>query len=523
LNAWVLAALLALTGDIREVPFHAGYMVFTLLAAGSMWWLAKRFSPQPLWATLLFLAVPAFVVNGNSLESDLPLLAFWLASVALFCGGRLGWAAIAMAVAAMAAYQAIFLTPILGVYVWLYRRRDRAAWLVVLTPVVTIAGWQIFTRFTTGAMPAGVLVNYFSAYGFQAFEPKLRNALALFIHSWFIVFPLLVLPAAVLAWQKRRDPEMRFLLAWIAIFFTGAVVVFFAGSARYLLPMAAPVVLLASRLPTRWLAPAFALQMDLAFGLAIVNYQHWDGYREFARDLRPAAAGHRVWVDGEWGLRFYLEADGALPLRKTQRVKPGDVVVSSELAYPVEFTAPATTIAQREIRPALPLRLIGLESHSGYSTAQKGFWPFGISSGPIDRVRAGLVTERKPTTEYLMMNSPDAPNQIVSGIHSLEDNRYRWMAGSAVIVLKSPSEPLPVRATFNIPAIVPARTVRLLLDGREVAARTYSGSGTYTLESPPQRPDGPTATLTIEVDRTYRAPGDSRDLGIVLTGAGFAR
>ena len=74
-------------------------MVFSLIAAWAMWSLARRFSPQPLWATLLFMAVPAFVVNGNSLETDLPFLAFWMAAVALFCAGRLWWAAVAMAAA----------------------------------------------------------------------------------------------------------------------------------------------------------------------------------------------------------------------------------------------------------------------------------------------------------------------------------------------------------------------------------------------------------------------------------------
>jgi hypothetical protein len=35
-----------------------------------------------------------------------------------------------MALAAMAAYQALFLTPILAVYAWLYYRRDRTAWVL---------------------------------------------------------------------------------------------------------------------------------------------------------------------------------------------------------------------------------------------------------------------------------------------------------------------------------------------------------------------------------------------------------
>jgi hypothetical protein len=522
LNAWVLAALIAATGGVREVPFHAAYIVFSWIAAAAMLSLARRFSPRPLWAVLLFLAVPAFVVNGNSLESDLPFLALWMAAIALFCAGRLLPAAAALAMAALAAYQAVFLTPILAVYVWLYRRRDRAAWLTILIPPVVIVLWQAFERLSTGALPAAVLTGYFSSYGLQALHAKLLNAVALFIQSWFIVFPALVPAAFVLAWRRRREPDTAFLLAWIAIFYACALVVFFAGSARYLLPMAAPLALLASRLRPRWLAFGFAAQLALGLALALVNYRHWDGYRQFAESQRDAATTRRVWVDGEWGLRYYLESEGALPLLKSRRVRPGEIVVSSELSHSVDVNAPMVPIAQAVISPFPPLRLIGLESHSGYSTVSRGLWPFGLSDGPIDRVRAYRVAERHPTLTYLPMNAPEAQEQIISGIFSLENNRFRWMSRSAVVVLKSPPAAAPLRVTFTIPPQSPARHVALLLDGREVASQTYSAPGTYTLDSPPVLPAGATALLQIDVDRTFSAPGDSRDLGIVLTAAGFA-
>jgi hypothetical protein len=521
-NAWFLALLLAVFGDIHEVPFHIAYIPFSLIAALAMWSLAKRFSPHPLWATLLFLAVPAFVVNGNSFESDLPFLAFWMAAVACFAAGRWGWAAIAMALAALSAFQAVFLTPILAVYCWIYRRKDRTAWLLTLVPPATILAWELFERLSSGALPVAVAAGYMSSYGLQTLANKLRSATALTVHACFMVFPGLLPGAILLAW-RRRDRETAFLAAWIALFFGGAVLLFFAGSARYLLPMAAPVALLASRLRPRWLAIGFGAQLALSLALATVNYQHWDGYRRFARQIGAADAGHHVYIDGEWGLRYYVEADGGLPLERGQVLRAGDVVVSSRLAYPVEFNAPTAAIAEQAIRAWLPLQLIGLEARSGYSTATKGLRPFDISTAPIDIVRAAMVLDRHPVLSYLPMNAPEAPVQIVSGLYSLESGAWRWMSGSAVVVLKSPAQPLPLEASFTIPDAAPARHVELLLDGHVVAVETYGAPGAYTLKSPPQSPAGPSATVTLTLDRTFSVPGDHRELGVIVSGIGFRK
>ena len=262
-----------------------------------------------------------------------------------------------------------------------------------------------------------------------------------------------------------------------------------------------------------------AAQLALGLGLAVVNYQHWDGYRTFAASLRGPSEGHRVWVDNEWGLRYYLEAQGALAARKDERLRAGDIVVTSELGSNVRPTVPLAPIAKATIQPAIPLRLIGLESHSGYSTVDKGFWPFGVSAGPIDRVRAELVMERHPKLEYLTVRAAGAGEQIVSGI----DPSDGWTAGTAELVVKNPAEPKKVRAEFYIAPQAAARRAWLLLDGREVATGTYSGDGKYTLESAEAlRGAGASATVELRVDRTFRAPGDQRDLGVVLIGAGFA-
>jgi len=160
--------------------------------------------------------------------------------------------------------------------------------------------------------------------------------------------------------------------------------------------------------------------------------------------------------------------------------------------------------------------LIGLESESGYSDVSRGFWPFGISSGVIDRLQADVIGERHATQEYVTVSAPEEAGQIVSGIYP-----DRWMGRSATVVLKNPQKPARLAATFFIPPAARARHVALLLEGREVAAATYPSAGTYTLQSAPVQAASGVATVEINVDRTFSALPDRRELGMVLAGVGF--
>jgi len=553
LDAWFLALLLAVFRDIGEIPFHAAYIPFSFVAAFSALWLARRFSPAPLAATLLFLVTPAFVVNGNSLESDLPFLAFWLLSMALYVAavdGRsvrvLVASAGAMVFAALAAYQAVILTPIL----LLYGRKWRPSWLATLTAPATLIGWQLFERISTGALPAGVLAGYMQTYGFQAFDQKMRNAVALTGHLAWLVCPALWMPPlitgpaaigamfydwnplfwasiavglGILIWCARiwRD----FLAQWVLIFFAGALVIFFAGSARYLLPIALPIAILATRRVTkRWQRIGIGVGLALSLGLAIVNYQHWDGYRQFARSMKSDVGTKRVWINGEWGLRYYLESEGALPLTAGQAIHPGEMVVSSALCYPIQFTTGGgvlTATVGQIIRPLIPLRIVSLRGKSAYSTANFGLRPFDISLAEIDHLRAEIVLDRKPALSDLPVNAPEAEQQIVSGVYNLENGQWRWMSKTAVIQLKPPQGPTPLMIRFTIPEASPARQVTVEVNNERVASQTYSGPGTYTITTAPQKPAGDRVTVTISVDKALSLPTDRRELGIILSEVGF--
>ena len=337
-NVWYLGALLAVFGDVSEVPFHAAYIPFSLIAALSALAIARRYTEKALLATLLFCAVPAFVVNGTSLESDLPLVAFWLLATALFLAERLFLSAVAMVLAAACGYQALVLAPIL----FLIRRKPN--WVLATIPV-TLLAYELWERATSGAMPAQVLTGYFNTYGLQRLENKLRNAAALMGHMGWLVTPLAAFfvfrrewiwavgPALIAAWFDPNPlcwgsifvgalilagaRKQGWLGLWILVFFAAAMVLFFAGSARYLLPLALPVCILIAAHTGYW---AVGANLVLGLLLATVNYQHWDGYRRLAAS---SPEEKRVWVNGEWGLRFYLESRGALPLLRGQAVLPG--------------------------------------------------------------------------------------------------------------------------------------------------------------------------------------------------------
>lgn len=551
LNAWVLGALLAICGDVREVPFHLAYAVFSILAALAMYSIARRFCDQPFLATLLFLAVPAFVVNGNSLESDLPFLACWMVAVALFLRavGERSMAALVLSgiagfLAGLAAYQAILLAPVLAVYLWTKRRDWAIGWMAVLAAPLAIGAWQLFERATTGQFPALMLADYMKSYSFQAPWQKVRSAAALVVHLGWVVSPLLVRGSKV-AWiaalaaatgAALYDPHPLFWVsigcgvlvliaaaraggfigAWLLIFAAGAGLVFFAGSARYLLPLAAPVAILAVRAcSARFVMIGFVLQIGLSLGFAIVNYQHWAGYRDFAASFAPQVKQHRTWVDAEWGLRHYLEAEGALPLARNQTPRPGEIVVSSELFRPVEFSAAVAPLAFVEIRPSIPLRLISIDGKSAYSVVGRGIWPFEISSAPMDRVRAELVIERKATLSFITPGDPAAREQIVSGL--FPDG---WMMDRATVLLKPADARTPLRAVFEIRQQSTARHVQLFIESTLAAEETFAGPGAYQIAVPWTGGDQP-VTVTLVVDKTFTAPPDERKLGIVVTGIGF--
>jgi hypothetical protein len=119
------------------------------------------------------------------------------------------------------------------------------------------------------------------------------------------------------------------------------------------------------------------------------------------------------------------------------------------------------------------------------------------------------------------MGSPEATSQIVSGIHELENNQWRWMDGRGVMLLKRPAAAAAVEVKIYLPDQAPGRRVTVALDGRTVLDQTLAATGSHTLKTEPYAAPGEDVQLTVTIDQTFQAPGDNRRLGLILAGAGF--
>ncbi len=173
LDSWYLAALIALGGGVNEIGFHAAYLLFSLIALASMWWLAGRFARERrVEACLLFLAVPAFVINATSLEADLPVSGVSGSLVARSFSAPPS----EVVQATMAAARVL---PCVGVPHGLSGRGGDSdsgrlvvvaqpavdsGWILALMPAIVIGAYQLFERLSSGDLPAsrvrGVLQHY---------------------------------------------------------------------------------------------------------------------------------------------------------------------------------------------------------------------------------------------------------------------------------------------------------------------------------------------------------------------------
>jgi hypothetical protein len=197
--------------------------------------------------------------------TDVPLALGAAAALALALAGRLEWAGVAAGLAASAKYPGVFLAVPLVVAGWRqWRRLARAALLAVLAFVVTSpfvvlhAGraWDDISR-----------VQRLARAGWLGFEHDHATPLAWLDRLWESLGPLLVLAVAGLALALVRRTRADLVLGSFVLVYFADLLTIEAHFDRYVLPLIAPLGVLAGRF--RRLAPValVVLVVPLAWSL----------------------------------------------------------------------------------------------------------------------------------------------------------------------------------------------------------------------------------------------------------------
>jgi hypothetical protein len=275
------------------------------------YWLARRFTSNPLLAAAATLLTPGLLVSSTNVMCDTAMLAAWILAVIFWLEGldRNSWillciSALLIAGSALTKYFGMALIPLLAAYS-IARTRRAGMWIVFLfIPVLILAGYQHWThllygngllsqaasdaygqRLTSVPWLAKAVIGLSFAGGCTlpalTFIPALWSRRAIlagaligaavavccanawmemptmrFADNWnqvsmhlgfFVVGGISVLALAFADWWKRRDADSAFLSLWVIGTFAFASFVNWAVNARSVLPLIPAVGILLAR------------------------------------------------------------------------------------------------------------------------------------------------------------------------------------------------------------------------------------------------------------------------------------
>lgn len=211
---------------------------------------------------------------------------------------------------------------------------------------------------------------------------------------------------------RQADPLSRWLWLWLAGISVFSACLNWHVNAADALLAAPPLLLLWARDPQLWPPRAWrigsgVLGLALSLGLAQAEMLQANVYREAARSIAREISGQpgRRWFVGQWGLQHYLAAEGFEAVAPTAlgpaALEVGDWVVSARNVSQLEV---ARNLARYEIRAVWswtaesgwPLRTENGDAGAGFYSHHTGYLPFAFSRVPLDEVRLGRVTVRRP-------------------------------------------------------------------------------------------------------------------------------
>lgn len=226
-----LGMLLRAGADESEVLFHGFYLIFPFIGVISMYFLARRFTGQPLLAALLFLFTPGFLVLSHTLMDNLPGLSLGLAAAALFVWGvdrenskMLLASGLVLTLAVLTSYQALSLVPAFLFYSTMSKPHRLKKFLPFFMLAIGGTLWLLATYKIYGRLPAisyKVRGQYYQWPGFEDYSFHILQILTFLAGA--TVFPLSVIP---IFFRRKMDLLMALtvlppLAVWAVLAKTG--------------------------------------------------------------------------------------------------------------------------------------------------------------------------------------------------------------------------------------------------------------------------------------------------------------
>ena len=148
-----------------EPVLHASFLLFTVMAIVSIYYVAKRFTKKPLIASILLISTPIFFLMSHNLMVDVPTLAFFLAAIATYVHGvdkdsyaMIFVASFLISLGILIKYSNLVLIPLLAFYSLLNKKYKSILFLIF--PVTITLLWSYYTIRLYGSSHLGFVLSY---------------------------------------------------------------------------------------------------------------------------------------------------------------------------------------------------------------------------------------------------------------------------------------------------------------------------------------------------------------------------
>lgn len=473
----ILALVMYISGTQSELLFHGSYLIFPVVAAVSMFYLGKRFTRMPFFASLLLITSTGFLVMSHNLRGDLPGLALWLFVTTIFIFGvdrnnrnLIILTSVLIVLATMTSYQCLCLIPLLLLYLLLKRKISLLFLSPLVIAIIFFIAFTFYVRWSSGGFP-----NFsYSAVGFDFLpglsDPHMKVLALLTFIGGSIIFPL-----SVVVIIARKCRELIIVASAITIITVGSVIILYtdrdlstlevallipmlaAGismvyltlkplflyvhsllghspvadtdnvflsvwvlgisffnimsmpsiAVRHLLPLFPPMILLfvkksetilleKPKTLTVFAASTVAVGLLISLPASIADYRLADSYRDTAKYFseRYMDTSTKVWYQGEFGFRYYMDKYGFSMLSPSSTAAAGDIIIRSETSCIVGsgtydfFMKPpeerTEIIESIDIEDSFPVRIRTPWANTGFYSHRMGPVPVVASNLLVD-------------------------------------------------------------------------------------------------------------------------------------------